>query len=256
MEERIYKLYMHTNVVNNKKYIGITRQKINARWQNGNGYKNNKYFHRAIQKYGWDNFRHEVILCNLTKKEAEMFEIEMIKYNKSNDRKFGYNIDSGGNSNGKISEETRKKLSKNHRDISGKNNPLYGKPHPLYNNGKKIICLETKEIFNSVCGAVRKIKNIKKANIISNLKNRCKSVGGLHFKYLEDYIEGKEYDLSVGNNKHRKIRCIDTNEIFDSVKDVATSINMSCSNIFSACNGIHKTCGGLHFEYYYGGNIL
>lgn len=111
MEERIYTVYMHTCNANGKRYIGITMQKVNRRWGiGGNGYKNSSYFHSAIKKYGWDNFKHEIILLNLTKAEAEMFEIGMIKYYKSSDRSFGYNIDLGGNSTGKISDETKRKL--------------------------------------------------------------------------------------------------------------------------------------------------
>ena len=51
----------------NKKYIGITKQKVNKRWKNGNGYKTQQYFYRAIEKYGWDNFQHIIIAKGLTK---------------------------------------------------------------------------------------------------------------------------------------------------------------------------------------------
>ena len=46
-------VYIHTNKINNKKYIGITCQNPSKRWRNGNGYKNG-YFAKAIKKYGWD----------------------------------------------------------------------------------------------------------------------------------------------------------------------------------------------------------
>lgn len=49
MEERIWKVYMHTSP-SNKRYIGITKRKVNKRWQNGNGYKHNTYFTNAIKK--------------------------------------------------------------------------------------------------------------------------------------------------------------------------------------------------------------
>ena len=56
---------------NNKKYIGITCQEPEKRWINGKGYKTNDYFFRAIQKYNWNNIKHEILFNNLTKKEAE-----------------------------------------------------------------------------------------------------------------------------------------------------------------------------------------
>ena len=51
---------MHTSP-SNKKYIGITSLKPEYRWNKGNGYKTQTVFYRAIQKYGWDNFKHEII---------------------------------------------------------------------------------------------------------------------------------------------------------------------------------------------------
>ena len=154
-----YCLYKHESP-NGKVYIGITSQKPLQRWSCGNGYKNNSYFTRAIKKYGWDNFKHEIIFENLTKEDAKRLEIEYIKKFKSNMRRYGYNISSGGESKSgtKVSEyqkqriregvkhrvftdSYRKKLSestkrhwqqegvRNHlREINlGANNPQYGK---------------------------------------------------------------------------------------------------------------------------------
>ena len=50
-----------------KKYVGQTCQRPEKRWNNGRGYIENIYFWRSIQKYGWDNFEHEVVASNLTK---------------------------------------------------------------------------------------------------------------------------------------------------------------------------------------------
>ena len=61
-------IYRYTSP-SNKVYIGITYN-IKRRWYDGNGYlhkkKNGKYnqplFARAILKYGWDNFTHEILV--------------------------------------------------------------------------------------------------------------------------------------------------------------------------------------------------
>ena len=116
--DKEYFVYKHTSP-SNKNYIGITRQNPpSKRWANGNGYEYNTHFHRAILKYGWANFKHEILFSGLTAKEAEEKERELIAYYNSADRNFGYNIDLGGCGAGKISEVTKEKMSIAHMGIN------------------------------------------------------------------------------------------------------------------------------------------
>lgn len=112
-----YCVYKHTNLINNKIYIGITSQNPpEKRWMNGFGYQGNKHFWRAIQKFGWDNFKHEILFYNLTKQEACKKEIELIAYFNSTDERYGYNVSHGGEAVAqglKRSEETKMKHRKN-----------------------------------------------------------------------------------------------------------------------------------------------
>lgn len=76
-----YKVYIHISP-SNKVYIGITKQNPVKRWRNGLGYKNNIYFYRSILKYGWNNFKHQILYDNLSLEDAKLKEIELIcKYN-------------------------------------------------------------------------------------------------------------------------------------------------------------------------------
>lgn len=109
-----YSVYKHT-APNGKIYIGITSQEPTKRWGNGCNYHNQKYFYHAIEKYGWSNIQHEVLFSALTKEDAELKEIELISLYKSNNREYGYNIDNGGKSKGRCSEETKKLLSEMQR---------------------------------------------------------------------------------------------------------------------------------------------
>lgn len=115
-------IYIHTNKVNGKKYIGQTSLSPNQRWKGGNGYKKCPLFYRAIKKYGWDNFEHSVRrvpTCLL-----DSMERNLISLYKANDKLYGYNLEDGGCSNKHLSEETKKKLSESRKGI---NNPRYGK---------------------------------------------------------------------------------------------------------------------------------
>ena len=107
--ERPYTVYMHI-LPNGKKYVGVTRCMLNKRWGKGRGYWSNKYFKRAIDKYGWDNVQHAILYMRLTKEEAEQKEKELIKRFKTSDRRFGYNIESGGSLHKEVSLETREIL--------------------------------------------------------------------------------------------------------------------------------------------------
>ena len=123
--ERNYKVYKHTSP-SNKVYIGITGVDPVIRWGNGKKYTENEHFTNAINKYGWDNFKHEILFDNLTKEEAELMEQFYIALYDSTNREKGYNKSTGGKSGRGVSpsKEQREKQSKR---MSGKNNPMYGK---------------------------------------------------------------------------------------------------------------------------------
>lgn len=95
-KEPKYSVYVHTNKTNGKKYVGITRIDPKKRWRSGQGYRGQKLFFYAIKKYGWKNFKHEILYTDLPKEEAEEKEIELIEYYKSNIQEYGYNVDKGG----------------------------------------------------------------------------------------------------------------------------------------------------------------
>lgn len=94
MEERNYIVYKHI-CPNSKVYIGITKQDPIKRWNNGEGYKG-QYFYKAIEKYGWNNIKHEILYTGLTQQEACNTEIDLIAKYQSNNRDYGYNVTEGG----------------------------------------------------------------------------------------------------------------------------------------------------------------
>jgi len=73
------------------------------------GYGKQTIFGKAIKKYGWNNFQHEVLFTNLGREKAELFEIKLIFFYKNVLGK-SYNDANGGNLAGKMSEETKNKI--------------------------------------------------------------------------------------------------------------------------------------------------
>lgn len=124
-----YSVYIHTNKVNGKRYIGVTRQKPERRWQNGEGYKHCKHFYSAIKKYGWDNFDHFVLEVG---SEELMFQLEKqyIAYYKTTDRRYGYNTSLGGEDGGYLGKDSwTKEYRKQYNDSHRKEHKDYYEEH-------------------------------------------------------------------------------------------------------------------------------
>lgn len=84
---RYWILYEHVSP-SGSVYVGITSQNIKVRWQNGRGYFKCKVFKRAIDKYGWDNFQHNIIASNLGEKTAKNMEKDLIKFYKEQGKSY------------------------------------------------------------------------------------------------------------------------------------------------------------------------
>ena len=158
----VYIVYMHTTP-SGKRYIGITSQTVERRWQKGFGYAygDNDYFFNAIKKYGWDNIKHEILFTGLTKSEAEEKEIELIaKYNTTS-RDCGYNRETGGHATPKHTEEYKRKMSEMQKEI-WKNSPGRREKLAEYRRGKSL-SEETKEKLRQAnLGKKQSAETIKK----------------------------------------------------------------------------------------------
>lgn len=109
IDEKVFKIYIHLNMINNKAYIGQTCQSLDKRWGKGSCYTHSTYFYNAIQKYGWDNFEHIIWADNLTQEQANLMEKQLIALFDTTNREFGYNCRAGGD-NGMHSKESIEKM--------------------------------------------------------------------------------------------------------------------------------------------------
>lgn len=162
-------VYCHLNKVNGKMYIGKASN-TQKRWA-PSGYRHCQKMYNAIQKYGWDNFEHIIIVDGLSQEQADLIEIELIK--KYDTIQNGYNIRSGGR-HYEISEETKQKLRA--FNLSAKNP-----------NAKKVICLQTGTIYYSP----RQASEAMGLKDPTSIRQACLGVveraRGYHWRYLEEY---------------------------------------------------------------------
>lgn len=128
MKNNICGIYYIKNTSNNNMYIG---QSVNIKtrfYSHKCALKKNKHYNEKLQedfnKYGMKSFEFGVL------KECEsesLDELEQYYIKKYDTVESGYNNASGGLKGFKSSEETKLKVSSNHADVSGENNPAYGK---------------------------------------------------------------------------------------------------------------------------------
>lgn len=219
----MYTVYQHKNKINGKVYIGITSQKPEQRWgSQGCNYKSSPHFYSAIQKYGWDNFEHNILFTELTKEQACLKEQELIKEYNSMNREFGYNSTSGGDIF-TMNEETKQKIS---QAMMGNQNNL---GHPCSEEKKK-------KISNAQKG--REFTEEHKQKLSEAAKNR-------HVPCSEE----KKQNLKEKSHK-KPVYCEELDKIFESVQECGRQLGIPATNISKLCNGRGKTLKGYHLRYY------
>ncbi len=231
MDNRIHKVYAHINKINGKIYIGQTCQSLKQRsGRNGSLYLQCPAFGEAIKKYGWNNFKHIVLIDNLSQEEANIIERELIKkYNTIID---GYNIDPGG------------------KVLSGKD----------HRNSKAVICIETGQEYDNATIAAQLLE-LKSTDAISRVcRGERLTCQGLHWMYKTDYTPEKAQEILNKKPKQQpttSVRNIETGLIFNSLSEAAhwAGLKTKC-NISSCCTGNRQVAGKIpgttilcHWEY-------
>lgn len=100
----MYRIYIVTNLTNSKHYIGLTNHSMRHRWKehlnSANSCADDYVFHKAIRKYGADNFEIRLLEDNLSKEQAQAQERYYISlYDTYYLSGHGYNMTYGGECN-------------------------------------------------------------------------------------------------------------------------------------------------------------
>ena len=156
-----YVVYKHTSP-SGKSYIGLTKNLTARNKSHLDKTSQCVAFKHAIQKYGWDNFTHEVLLDELTIESANYWEEYYIReYNSL--APGGYNLQTGGNSR-KHTEETKRKMTQSKLRMSDETKQKIsaarlGVPHSECTKQKMRKPKAT--TVCPVCGTVGSINNMK-----------------------------------------------------------------------------------------------
>ena len=225
-------IYKITNNINGKIYIGQSWN-IEKRWYHHKWCCHNKHLLGAFKKYGIENFSFEILLKFEEENELQVFlnffEDFYIKCYDSTNPEKGYNKKSGG-SNGRPIKEVLKRHS--------------------------VICVETNIVFDFL-GEAEKILEI------TNISNCClgkrEIAGGYHWKYFggeapkienrEKIIEEMKDVIKKYKYKNKKIKCIETGNIYSSLKEASDLLGISRGHICACCKHNRRVAGGYHWEY-------
>ena len=161
-------IYKITNIVNNKVYVGQTVKSVSIRRsehvseairRNGDG-----LLGKAIRKYGKEKFLIEPIDSASSKEELDRKEQEWIVKLNSHVSNGGYNLAIGGSSRAGWKEDPSKTAIR------------------IAKRYKAVICLETREVFQSIKEAANKI-GVSAGFMGKVVKGSKPSAKGLHFQY-------------------------------------------------------------------------
>lgn len=269
----IYKIQKKSD---GKIYVGKTARTLEIR-MNEHRWSTELYIDRAIRKYGMDAFEVSVIEeCDDEEKlnEREIYWIAFYNCKKPN----GYNMTDGGDGGAGhvVSEEAKNKISKFHKgrkksektckkisesktghSLSKKHRNKIGESgrgriassktraqmSASCKNKRAVICLETGQIFESIAAAAKWV-GISRNSIADAIYGRTKSAGGYHWKFVE-----KSSELEENFFHKRPVCCVETREIFESIKAAAKWAGVASCSITSVLRGRYHTTAGYHWEY-------
>ena len=215
-----YYIYKCTNKVDNKIYIGCTRNFTSrVRQHLKASLKENKVFHEAIRKYGVCSFTWEIL--ELAEYADDAFGLEK-KYIEEYGSMYpnGYNLTSGG---------------------AGA--PDYG--------GRRVVklTLDGEYVKTYGCANATDRDGYNVTDVLRVCKHRRRSAKGYVFMFEDDYLKNgaRVYEKPVPKNKKKVVQCdLDGNKIkvFDSVAEAQEFTGTLRTSILGCLSGTYKTANG------------
>lgn len=260
-----YIVYVHISP-SNKLYIGITSKTLDERAKKGRNYQG-QYFSRAIQKYGWDNIQHIVLLEGLSKEVACECEKYLIAKYQTNNSKYGYNLTMGGDGTlgKKLSEESKRKIgdgnrgkihSKELNEKVSQSLKQYYKDNPesieFQRNLKKELWKNSSYRQKTILSMTGRVMSEEQKQKISRHNKGKHKFSDYQKTLISNTVKAqheKEKQLGIKRNIPRKAvnqYSLDGEFIktYESGRIAALQLGLQPIGISNCCNNKRKMCGG------------
>ncbi len=126
-------------------------------------------------------------------------------------------------------------------------NEIRGEDKRNNNLPDAVICVETGERFESIRKAAKAV-GIPNTSISCVLKGKMITAGGYHWQYADDRPNNIRDESTRQSAK--SVVCLETGEIFPSLKIAAETLNINHSSLCGALKGRCSSVHGLHFKYF------
>ena len=208
-----YSVYIATSPIG-KQYVGKTNNfQVRVRNHNSEARQGKGFvLHAAIRKYGCLEFKEVFVAFD----EAAAFSLEKQLIKELNTKiPHGYNLTDGGEGISNPGPETRAKIAKAHK-------------HKKLSEKTKLL--------------------LKKANLGKKHSATTCAKMSVSRKGKKNPMFGKPKPANAGVAPKR-IRCIDTGDIFESISAVARDLGVRPGSLSDCLNGRQQTCCGYRWEF-------
>lgn len=241
-------IYMYVNKINGKRYIGQTKDFNKRHKQHIKLHK--MIIDRAFDKYGEDNFEIIILAHDVpTQEQLDSYERFFIKRYKTFTSQHGYNVAEGGSNGNPRKDFTEEQLEGWKQKLREAN---LGKEMSQETKDKISNSLQGREITEETrekMGAWQ--RGLKRPSPSDETRQKMSEAhsgeknGFYGKKHSQESLKKmSEWQLGDKSSRATKVICLNTKQVFNTVKEAGEWCGLkSCSSISACCNNKRKVAG-------------
>jgi group I intron endonuclease len=243
-------VYLITNKINGKKYVGLTQRTVDRRWKEhvNRAAGCNYWLHKALTKYGANNFTCEAIVSSLSKEALPELERMLIaEYRPEYNQTAGGEVTTGRKYSDAVKAIIRQKNTGKKRTPEQRAaNSALKKKQFLDNPELKARAVERIIAARSKINEGKRIAAVRVAQLgkVWSNETRAKlSASCMGRRYSKEVID------RMRKTKQRPVQCVTTGEIFECAAEAAVKCKVGKRSVGRVHRGEYPFVKGLVFKY-------